>query len=138
VVKLKYHLGYIYQSLEKGTREHFWGHAVSTDLFHWTIYPDMLENLWIKITWDNDSRPSVMVPIGMFFCTYPDIYPYRAYPVGAIPGYFYPNWYMPFSEKATFMFNHRVAQRKILRDTQSVNNQIFTSVCLREKTLCSL
>jgi len=119
VVKLKYHLGYIYQSLEKGTREHFWGHAVSTDLFHWTIYPDMLENLWIKIT-DNDSRPSVMVPIGMFFCTYPDIYPYRAYPVGAIPGYFYPNWYMPFS------------------DTQSVNNQIFTSVCLREKTLCSL
>ena len=36
------------------------------------------------------------------------------------------------------MFNHRVTQRKMLRDTQSVNNQIFTSVCLREKTLCSL
>jgi beta-fructofuranosidase len=38
----KYHLGYIYQSLEKGTSEHFWGQAVSTDLFHWTLYPDML------------------------------------------------------------------------------------------------
>lgn len=38
----KYHLGYIYQSLAKGKIEHFWGHAVSTDLFHWTIYPDML------------------------------------------------------------------------------------------------
>jgi len=35
------------------------------------------------------------------------------------------------------MFNHRVTQRKILGDTQSVNNQIFTSVYLREK-LCTL
>jgi beta-fructofuranosidase len=38
----KYHLGFIYQNLEKGKREHFWGHAVSTDLFHWSLYPDML------------------------------------------------------------------------------------------------
>ncbi|MDH4092854.1 MAG: glycoside hydrolase family 32 protein [Cyclobacteriaceae bacterium] len=38
----KYHLGFIYQSLANGKREHFWGHAVSTDLFHWTLYPDML------------------------------------------------------------------------------------------------
>lgn len=38
----KYHLGYIYQFLANGKSEHFWGHAVSTDLFHWTLYPDML------------------------------------------------------------------------------------------------
>ncbi|GAI75310.1 unnamed protein product, partial [marine sediment metagenome] len=62
---------------------------------------EMLKNIWIKITWDNDSKPSVMAPIGMFFGTYPDVYPYRAYPIGAIPGYLYSNWYMPFSEKAT-------------------------------------
>lgn len=44
--KGKYHLGFIYQkrptrdfSLENG---HVWGHAVSTDLLHWTLYPDML------------------------------------------------------------------------------------------------
>jgi len=41
--KCKYHLGFIYQNLERGSREHFWGHAVSTDLFHWTLYPDMLD-----------------------------------------------------------------------------------------------
>jgi beta-fructofuranosidase len=39
----KYHLGFIYQNLERGSREHFWGHAVSTDLFHWSLYPDMLD-----------------------------------------------------------------------------------------------
>lgn len=38
----KYHLGYIYQSQKRGKPEHVWGHAVSTDLFHWTLYPDML------------------------------------------------------------------------------------------------
>ena len=40
--KGKYHLGYIYQKLRNGKMEHVWGHAVSTDLFHWTLYPDML------------------------------------------------------------------------------------------------
>ncbi|MCO5240094.1 MAG: glycoside hydrolase family 32 protein [Chitinophagaceae bacterium] len=39
----KYHLGFIYQSLQNGKREHFWGHAVTRDLFHWTLYPDMLD-----------------------------------------------------------------------------------------------
>lgn len=40
--KGRYHLGFIYQSLRRGKREHFWGHAVSTDLLHWTLYPDLL------------------------------------------------------------------------------------------------
>lgn len=42
----KYHLGFIYQrrptkkfALDSG---HVWGHAVSTDLLHWSLYPDML------------------------------------------------------------------------------------------------
>ncbi len=39
----KYHVGFIYQSLLNGEREHFWGHAVSTDLLHWSLYPDMLD-----------------------------------------------------------------------------------------------
>lgn len=38
----KYHLGYIYQSYKGKKSEHVWGYAVSTDLFHWTLYPDML------------------------------------------------------------------------------------------------
>lgn len=40
--KGKYHLGYIYQTWRRGKMEHFWGHVVSTDLLHWTLYPDML------------------------------------------------------------------------------------------------
>ncbi|MEM7369682.1 MAG: glycoside hydrolase family 32 protein [Bacteroidota bacterium] len=39
----KYHLGFIYQAYHKGFREHYWGHAVSTDLLHWQLYPDMLD-----------------------------------------------------------------------------------------------
>lgn len=41
--KGKYHLGYIYQKLRNGKHEHVWGHAVSTDLMHWSLYPDMLD-----------------------------------------------------------------------------------------------
>jgi beta-fructofuranosidase len=41
--KGKYHLGYIYQKMIDGKERHVWGHVVSTDLFHWTIYPDMLD-----------------------------------------------------------------------------------------------
>jgi beta-fructofuranosidase len=41
--KGKYHLGFIYQYLGNGRREHFWGHAVSADLLHWALYPDMLD-----------------------------------------------------------------------------------------------
>ena len=62
---------------------------------------ELLGDLWIKITWDNDLNPAVMAPSGIFFGTYPDIYPNRSYPVGAVPGYLYSDWYMPFSEKAT-------------------------------------
>ena len=40
--KGRYHLGYIYQSQKNGKSEHVWGHAVSTDLLHWSLYPDML------------------------------------------------------------------------------------------------
>jgi len=41
--KGKYHLGYIYQKTIEGKQRHVWGHVVSTDLLHWTIYPDMLD-----------------------------------------------------------------------------------------------
>lgn len=44
--KGKYHLGFIYQTRPmkeySASNGHVWGHAVSTDLLHWTLYPDML------------------------------------------------------------------------------------------------
>jgi beta-fructofuranosidase len=41
--KGKYHLGYIYQKQVGGRERYVWGHVVSSDLMHWTIYPDMLD-----------------------------------------------------------------------------------------------
>jgi beta-fructofuranosidase len=41
--KGKYHLGFIYQKRTGGKERFAWGHVVSTDLLHWTIYPDMLD-----------------------------------------------------------------------------------------------
>ena len=51
--KGKYHLGYLYKKprskpvtypMGNEVTDHYpWGHAVSTDLLHWTNYPDMLE-----------------------------------------------------------------------------------------------
>ena len=41
--KGKYHLGYLYQRLVDGKKQNVWGHAVSTDLLNWTIYPDMID-----------------------------------------------------------------------------------------------
>lgn len=38
----KYHLAYIYQKERNGKFEHVWGHAVSADLLHWSVYPDMV------------------------------------------------------------------------------------------------
>ena len=63
---------------------------------------EMLRNLWLKITWDNEDKEAVLSPLGMFFGTYPDVYLNRTLPIGAMPGYFYSNWYMPFSDGARF------------------------------------
>jgi beta-fructofuranosidase len=40
--KGKYHLGFTHQKHVTGKKRHEWGHVVSTDLLHWTRYPDML------------------------------------------------------------------------------------------------
>ncbi len=65
---------------------------------------ELLKNVWIKITWDDDKKESVFAPIGMFFGTYPDVYPNRTIPIGSLPGYLYSNWYMPFSNQAKIEF----------------------------------
>ena len=61
---------------------------------------DMLKNAWLRITWDDDTSPSVMAPLGMFFGSYPRFQPYRTIPLGAFPGQLYSNWFMPFSKSA--------------------------------------
>ena len=63
--------------------------------------PEFLKDIWLSITRDDDKNPAVLAPIGMFFGTYPEIYPYRALPLGVFCNSFYSNWWMPFSKSAT-------------------------------------
>ena len=88
--------------------------------FDKTAYPtkedrkEFLKNVKLRITWDDEPKAAVDVPVGMFFGTYPDLYPNRTLPIGALPGYLYSNWYMPFSSRAKIelinegMANHDV------------------------------
>jgi hypothetical protein len=64
------------------------------------VDPDILKDLWLSISWDNEDTPSVLVPIGLFFSSYPDVYQYRSLPLGIIGNAFYSNWWMPFSKNA--------------------------------------
>src|SRR5687767_11110682 len=41
--KGKYHLGPAYVKFMEGKEHLVWGHAVSTDLLHWTQYPTMID-----------------------------------------------------------------------------------------------
>jgi len=62
---------------------------------------ELLSKLWLSIKWDREQIASVNSPFGMFFGSYPEIYNYRALPIGVIGGdTFYSNWYMPFSSQA--------------------------------------
>jgi beta-fructofuranosidase len=59
--KGRYHLGFTYQRAIGGRERHVWGHAVSTDLLHWTIYPDML-------TAEAENTESTICSGGAFLC----------------------------------------------------------------------
>jgi hypothetical protein len=62
---------------------------------------DVLRELALQINWDNEQEPSVWAPIGDFFGTAPGANQYRSYPLGlSEDGWWYCNWYMPFSKQA--------------------------------------
>lgn len=75
----------------------------------------LFKNLWISITWDQDSKPAVFAPIGLFFGTSAgnNNY-YRSYPIGALEGTLYSNWFMPFSEKASIRVTNKSKQEQDL------------------------
>lgn len=72
---------------------------------------EFLQNVWLKITWDDETKAAVNVPLGLFFGTYPDAYPNRTIPIGALPGYLYSNWYMPFSKQAKLEIINKGARK---------------------------
>jgi hypothetical protein len=61
---------------------------------------NILRQLVIKITWDDDADPSVFVPFGDFFGTAAGANEYRSLPCGLIDGEWYSYWYMPFEKMA--------------------------------------
>jgi len=63
---------------------------------------DLLRQLALKITWDNQSEPAVWAPLGDFFGTAAGANKYKSLPLGlAEDGKWYCFWYMPFSKSAT-------------------------------------
>ena len=71
------------------------------------VDPKLAENAWtrlrevvLKITWDDDKKPSVWCPLGDFFGTAPGINLYRSLPLGMTEDGFYCYWYMPFAKQA--------------------------------------
>jgi hypothetical protein len=63
---------------------------------------DLLRELALKITWDDDAKPAVWAPLGDFFGTAAGANPYRSLPLGLTKdGQWYCYWYMPFAKSAT-------------------------------------
>ena len=75
---------------------------------------DLLREISLQIQWDGERSPSVWAPLGDFFGTAPGANVYRSLPCGYTEdGWFYANWYMPFTNGAKINFvnegsnNHR-------------------------------
>lgn len=61
---------------------------------------DLLRELCLRITWDDDTQPAVWTPLGDFFGSAPGFNKHRSLPLGMTDDGFYSFWYMPFGKKA--------------------------------------
>ena len=61
---------------------------------------DVLRELCLRITWDDDAQPAVWAPLGDFFGSAPGFNKYRSLTLGMTDDGFYSYWYMPFAKKA--------------------------------------
>jgi hypothetical protein len=61
---------------------------------------EILRQLAIRITWDDETEPAVFAPFGDFFGTAAGANEYRSLPCGLIDGQWYSYWYMPFEKMA--------------------------------------
>ena len=66
---------------------------------------ELLREITIQIQWDGERAPSVWAPLGDFFGTAPGANVYRSLPCGYTEdGWFYANWFMPFTNGAKIHF----------------------------------
>jgi hypothetical protein len=81
---------------------------------------DVLRELTLQIRWDGETLPSVWTPLGDFFGTAPGANAYQSFPCGLTKdGWWYANWYMPFSKRAEVKIINEGAQ------TRNVNLEIY-------------
>lgn len=74
----------------------------------------LMRQLVLNITWDDDKAPAVWCPLGDFFGTAPGINYYKSLPLGMTKDVFYSNWFMPFARKAEIAItNDGPVSRKI-------------------------
>ena len=66
---------------------------------------DLLREISVQMSWDGDSKLAVWAPLGDFFGTAPGPNVYRSLPCGyTADGWFYANWFMPFTNGAKINF----------------------------------
>lgn len=79
----------------------------------------LLRKLILRITWDDDTKPSVWSPLGDFFGTTPGFNRYRSLPLGMTDEGFYSYWYMPFAKRGHV---------EIVNDDRTTNHAIQFSI----------
>jgi len=74
----------------------------------------MLRELAIRITWDDEKSPAVWAPLGDFFGTAPGVNKYKSLPLGMTDDGFYSFWYMPYAKGARVeIVNDGAAERTV-------------------------
>ncbi|MCX5676961.1 MAG: DUF2961 domain-containing protein, partial [Planctomycetota bacterium] len=74
----------------------------------------MLRELAIRITWDDEKSPAVWAPLGDFFGTAPGANKYKSLPLGMTDDGFYSFWYMPYAKGARVeIVNDGALDRKV-------------------------
>jgi hypothetical protein len=79
----------------------------------WEESLDVLREITISMTWDDDSKPAVWSPIGDFFGTGAGENLFKSLTMGMTEDKYYSNWYMPFSKAKIVVRNDRDQPREL-------------------------
>jgi hypothetical protein len=87
----------------------------------WEESLDVLRELTISMTWDNDAKPAVWSPIGDFFGTGAGENLFKSLTMGMTEDKYYSNWYMPFSKAKIVLRNDGDQPRELTFTIHTAN-----------------